>query len=237
MAAATGAARRAAQRPPFDVMGFAAARRRYLASGHPGDEQDLPARPGPAGIPDGGRTWTTVSLEGEVDFHRLVASGRTVVGLGCPRRRHAAPLRRRRSDLDRDLGQPPFFDLALDPEDPDRVIATTQDGPVLSTDGAEPLHTGQGRARGRPAGVERIRAVRRGPRRDRAGLHRPGHDLAQKGRVGAGQPSAIGADGDRVAVLAGNTIVESTDGGATLHRPNHRPGRSLTIAGCRRRSR
>lgn len=199
---------------PFDVMGFAAAPRRYLASGHPGAEQDLPPDLGLQESLDGGRTWTTVSLQGEVDFHRLVASGRTVVGLGS-----GDGTLRRSADGGKTwtvMGQPPFFDIALDPEDPDRVIATTQDGPVLSTDAADNFTP----VKGAPVvallawsgstlyGVAPDGTVQVSTDR--------GTTWTQKGRVGAGQPSAIGADGDRVAVLAGNTIVESTDGGATF---------------------
>ena len=65
--------------PPFDVMGLTFDGSRWLASGHPGPEGDLPADLGLRASGDG-RSWTTVSLLGEVDFHRLTAQGSTIIG-------------------------------------------------------------------------------------------------------------------------------------------------------------
>lgn len=68
-----------------DLMGFTVAGEgRFLASGHP-------ARPGTSphlGLVesgDGGRSWNTVSLGGEADFHALAVSGHAVYGFDAGR--------------------------------------------------------------------------------------------------------------------------------------------------------
>jgi photosystem II stability/assembly factor-like uncharacterized protein len=66
---------------PFDVMGLARAGDRWLASGHAGVGLDPHANLGLQESKDDGRTWQAVSLAGEIDFHRLVASGDVVIGL------------------------------------------------------------------------------------------------------------------------------------------------------------
>jgi len=51
-----------------------------ISSGHPGEGSDLPNPLGLIASDDGGTTWTSVSLSGEVDFHALATSGGLVVG-------------------------------------------------------------------------------------------------------------------------------------------------------------
>ncbi len=65
-----------------DLMGFTgvAGTTQLLSSGHPGTGSDLPNPLGLIASSDGGTTWTSVSLTGEVDFHALATSGDLVVG-------------------------------------------------------------------------------------------------------------------------------------------------------------
>lgn len=51
-----------------------------FSSGHPGPSSDAPNPLGLARSTDGGVTWETRSLAGEVDFHALASDGRTLVG-------------------------------------------------------------------------------------------------------------------------------------------------------------
>ena len=67
--------------PDIDLMGFAVAGpRHFYASGHPGMGSTLVDPVGLIESTDAGLTWTSRSLEGQVDLHILAAAGRTVVG-------------------------------------------------------------------------------------------------------------------------------------------------------------
>lgn len=65
-----------------DLMGFTGVpgTDRLASSGHPGPGSSLPDPVGLLASDDGGRTWRSVALQGEVDFHALAGDGRLVVG-------------------------------------------------------------------------------------------------------------------------------------------------------------
>ena len=117
----------------FDVMGLTRDGSRWLASGHPANGDEGPADLGLLQSTDEGRTWQPVSLSGQIDFHRLTASGSTIVGLSA----HDGALLKSTDDglSWSNLGSPPLFDVALDPTDSTTLLATTDAGPVRSTDG------------------------------------------------------------------------------------------------------
>jgi photosystem II stability/assembly factor-like uncharacterized protein len=82
---------------------------------------------------DGGVTWQSVSLLGDVDFHGLSAVGDVVVGLTA----HSGSLLRS-TDGGRtwsDLGSPSIFDFAIDPGNPEVILATSERGTLRSEDG------------------------------------------------------------------------------------------------------
>lgn len=116
----------------IDLMGFAAAGPdHFYASGHPGPGDDLPNPVGLIESNDGGETWQSLSLSGESDFHTLGAAGDQVYGfngqlVGTDNGRDWTP----------GAGDVAPASLAVDPEDGDRVVATTEHGPVRSEDGA-----------------------------------------------------------------------------------------------------
>ncbi len=116
-----------------DVMGFSiAAEDRFIGSGHPGPAQDLPPNLGLIESRDGGRTWTSVSLLGKTDFHVLESAGPRVYGYDGARGLLVS------SDGGRgwDTRTPPaaMFSLAIDPRDPDRIVAATDAGLFASAD-------------------------------------------------------------------------------------------------------
>lgn len=116
--------------PNIDLMGFTVAGpRHYLASGHPGPGVDLPQPVGLIESRDGGRTWTVLSRGGSSDFHALAAGGGTVVGFDGVLRVSGDG----RSWKTGNLASPPRA-LAVSP-DGRRVLATTADGLMRSTDG------------------------------------------------------------------------------------------------------
>lgn len=67
----------------FDVMGFTINGDRFLASGHPGENMDLPDPLGLIASDNQGEDWQSLGLTGEVDFHYLRASAETVIGVAA----------------------------------------------------------------------------------------------------------------------------------------------------------
>ena len=63
-----------------DFMGLAGSSDLLVASGHPGAGSTLPDPLGLIRSTDGGLTWETVSLTGEIDFHALAMDGDKVAG-------------------------------------------------------------------------------------------------------------------------------------------------------------
>lgn len=124
-----------------DTMGFVvAAPGLLLASGHPapGEQPDLnPANLGLISSTDSARTWTTVSLRGEADFHDIDAvalpdGSLRVYGYSSG------------TILISDDGGTSWVegasialrDLVADPANPNRVLATTEQGLMVSNDAA-----------------------------------------------------------------------------------------------------
>ena len=63
-----------------DFMGLAVSGTTLVASGHPGQGSSLPDPVGLLSSTDGGATWETVSLTGQIDFHSLAIDGPEVAG-------------------------------------------------------------------------------------------------------------------------------------------------------------
>ena len=123
-----------------DTMGFTvAAPGRLLASGHPasGEQTDLNLpNLGLISSTDGAETWTALSLEGETDFHDLVA-----VSLGDTLRIYGYDAGAGTVRVSDDSGVTwsdgavlPLRDLTASPSLPDRVFATTAEGLAMSDD-------------------------------------------------------------------------------------------------------
>jgi photosystem II stability/assembly factor-like uncharacterized protein len=117
-----------------DTMGFTiAGPDLFLASGHPDPREPGPAHLGLITSTDRARTWNTVALSGEADFHALTASGATIYGLdateGVVMRSDDAGRRWQRG------AQLAAADLDVDPVDPMHVLATTEQGLQESDDG------------------------------------------------------------------------------------------------------
>ncbi|MDZ5078222.1 F510_1955 family glycosylhydrolase [Nesterenkonia sp. HG001] len=120
-----------------DFMGFTVVDEgRLLASGHPGQGQDAPSNLGLIESSDGGATWQEVSLGGEADFHALDAAGQRVYGVDATGGDQLMV-----SDDGGETWQSPeapaMAGVAVDLRDPDSVLGTTPDGPVLSRDGGQ----------------------------------------------------------------------------------------------------
>lgn len=116
--------------PVNDYMGFAVAGPgHYYASGHPGEDSDLPNPVGLIESTDGGQTWRELSRQGESDFHAMAVSSEGVIGFDGTLR--FTPDGQEWSEVGEQI-QPAH--LAASPQDP-VVLATTEPGVQRSTDG------------------------------------------------------------------------------------------------------
>lgn len=122
-----------------DTMGFTVAGPdRFLASGHPDirndtilDEGDPPLL-GLIESGDKGRTWEGVSLQGEVDFHALQAAHGRIYGADATSGRFLVSEDGQQWETRATIG---LVSLAVSPEDPEVILATTPAEMVQSTDG------------------------------------------------------------------------------------------------------
>jgi hypothetical protein len=197
-----------------DVMGFSiVGPNRFLGSGHPGDLENLPPNLGLIASTDAGRTFRPVSLLGEVDFHILRGAGTRVYGSDSSSGRFL---------VSRDAGRswseqrPPgtLIDLAVDPRNPDRLIASTDSGLFASGDGGRAWRAlGKQIALVAWAAPERLFMLEQGGKvavsSDGGRSFRPAGDVP-------GEPATFMAAGNELYVaLTDNRVMRSTDGGAS----------------------
>ncbi|MDQ3943869.1 MAG: YCF48-related protein [Actinomycetota bacterium] len=119
-----------------DTMGFTVAGPdRFLGSGHPdvqGFRQGQPRLLGLIESTDAGKSWSAVSLSGEVDFHALAfAHGRTY-GWDSSSGRFMVSSDQRTWDT---RSTRPLISFAVDPTDPDHIVAGDPEGLIDSNDG------------------------------------------------------------------------------------------------------
>ena len=198
---------------PQDFMGFSVATSdRLVASGHPAPGQDLPAALGLIESRDGGRTWQPVSLLGEADFHVLRAVGERVYGFDGASGRFLARADGGRTWQARELPAP-MFDLAIAPDDPERLIAATEEGLFASDDaGSSWRAAGEeiGLVAWAPSGrlfmVDVQAQVLSGT---------PGGALARRGALPELPVAFMAAEGALYAALADGRVLRSADDGAS----------------------
>jgi hypothetical protein len=196
-----------------DTMGFTVlGPDRFLGSGHPdvneAIERNLPPHLGLIESSDAGKTWENVSLLGEADCHVLRLAGERVYCYDASNDRLLASGDRGRSW--EELAKPgPLIDLAVDPGDPERLLATTSEG----------LFESGWRRLGEPVGLlawpatDRLYLVAAGGQV----FESPdgGRTLRHRGEV-SGEPAAfLAVASDLYVALHDGTIVRSADRGAT----------------------
>lgn len=198
-----------------DVMGFSIlGPDRFVGSGHPDPrEADQPPNLGLIRSGDGGRSWSSVSLLGEADFHVLESEGRRVYGFDGTQGRLM---------VSRDGGerwverQSPaaVFALAIDPRDARRVVASTEQGVFASADEGATWRSLTSELAGLLAWPAKDRLVLM----DGSGTVQTSRDGGRTWRtVGSigGQPAALIASGDDLyAALGDGSVQRSGDGGA-----------------------
>lgn len=216
-----GVAERVANRAQ-DTMGFSVVGPgRFIGSGHP-DAREDGVRPPLLGLiesDDAGQSWKRLSLHGKADFHALTAAHGLVYGYDSTSSTFMVTEDKR--DWDR-RSRLAMLSFAVDPTDADRVVATTRQGPAVSSDG--------GRTWSPLAGAPPLAVLAWA---EGAGLYGAAGDGAvhrsddggrtwQRTGSAGGTPEAItvdtaGAGAVRVHVaVAGKGIVVSTDGSQTF---------------------
>ena len=196
-----------------DFMGFTVVGpEHYLASGHPGAGQDAPGNLGLIESTDGGQTWETLSLAGEADFHALDAADGMIYGYSGGR-----VLVSEDGVEWSDRGPMRIADLAVDPGDPQRVLATTEAGLAVSEDAGESFTA----VADAPLMVlvdiaaDGGSAIGVAPDGTVFGSTDAGQTWIERGTVG-GAPAALTVEGDEVYVAVGGAVLASTDGGETF---------------------
>lgn len=121
-----------------DTMGFTVTGpNRFLGSGHPDGREGLPPFLGLIQTVDAGRSWEPVSLMGKRDFHLLEAAGKRIYGFGSDfENREAALLVSSDAGLswEEATAPEPLVSLAIDPNAPERVLASGEQGLYVSGD-------------------------------------------------------------------------------------------------------
>jgi hypothetical protein len=186
-----------------DFMGFTVAGSgHYLASGHPGAGQDGPSSVGLIESTDGGRTWTTLSLPGEADFHALKARHGQVYGINAMSGAFMVTTDKKAWETRSELSA---ADFAVSPEDADVIIATTREGPVRSSDG--------GRSFQLVAGAPLLQLVAWADDGTIVGVAPDGAVHASTDKGGSWeQRGSIEAAPHALAVAAGNEVFAAVDG-------------------------
>jgi len=201
-----------------DTMGFTiSGPDRFLGSGHPDGRDRLPPFLGLIRSANAGESWDPISLLGKSDFHVLEARGTRVYGFGSDFDTRKEQLlvsddggrEWRKGELPESL-----IALAIDPQDPDQIIASGPAGLHRSEDAARNWERFEG-----PPGL--------------VGWHQDGrlYSIGADGSVNAsdsdggswrtvgqidGQPAAFEVEGDDLYVaLHDGTIKRSDDNGRT----------------------
>lgn len=211
-----GEARRIADRYQ-DTMGFTVVGpSTFLGSGHPDPRKDpqLPPRLGLIRSTDAARTWQTVSLTGEADFHALHSAHGNVYGWDSGTGRLMVSVDDGRTWDTRSTLQ--LRDFAVSPDDADVLLATSAQGLARSADGGRTFAAVAG------APVLTVLAWQRSDALygvDPAGqVHVSadgGRTWQPRGDLG-GEPEALAAhDGRLYAAATGRGVLASADDGRT----------------------
>jgi hypothetical protein len=188
---------------------------RLIGSGHPDVKKALPPYLGFIDSADGGKTWRVISRLGEADLHKVVLKHDRIYGFDAVLGALLVS-----GDGGRTFGE--FFtprgliiDFEVDPRDPERIFAATEEQLFRSEDGGNgwrPADTGESIRLGWPAPDAFYRAEADGTvLRSRDG----GGTWQEVGSV-PGEPYKLNALGPEHLLLAlsDGTVMESEDGGA-----------------------
>jgi hypothetical protein len=190
---------------------------RFLGSGHPDLQEDLPPFLGLIESTDAGENWSEISLQGEVDFHLLAASGRRVYGFGSVwESGEAVFLASDNGGKSWTKNEVPesLIGLAISPSDPRTLIASSARSLFLTQDGGKTWNRSPG-SPGLLVWPQPDRLYLAGPEGSVELSTDTGQSWRRTGRL-PGAPSALGFGSGRLfAATHDGTVLESRDRGAT----------------------
>jgi len=195
-----------------DTMGFTVTGPgRFLGSGHPDAQSDKPPMLGLIQSDDAGKSWKTVALEGEADFHVLRTAGQHVVGYDSIGNRL---LRMTASGEASRLGKPrgTVIDLVVDPAEARHYVVAADTGLYESRDAGRRWSRLDRRRTGLLAYLESdgLTLVRGDGVVEQL---TSGGDWRQVGQV-QGRPGALAAHEDTLYLaVQDGPVLQSSDGG------------------------
>jgi len=201
----------------YDLMGFTVVGHdHFQASGHPTMADSLPPLLGLIETTDGGQSWRSVSLLGDVDFHALRVAHERVYGWNSSDGAFMVSVDGQEWDR---RSTAPIFDFVVDPDDPEAILASVSESfddvrLVRSSDGGRSWAEIDGPPVARLAweSGDRLWGVGIDGSVWRSSDSGGSWEQAD-GRVG-GRPEAFLDAGEALYVAAGGAILESADGGS-----------------------
>lgn len=189
--------------------------RHFLGSGHPDLREGLPPQLGLIESTDAGETWQPLALQGEADFHLLEQVGPTLYAYEATSGTLLATQDRTAFD---EVATLALHGLAGDPNDPGRLLATTDQGQLVEIDPA----TGTTDELAGPALVLLDTTANGGlVGIDPAGTVHVSDDGGQnwrrRGEIG-GQPAALSTTGEAWYAATTDQVFKSSDTGASWTR-------------------
>lgn len=186
---------------------------RLIGSGHPDEEGALPAFLGFIRSDDGGRTWRVVSRLGDADLHKIVLKHGRIYAFDAVLSALLVSTDGGRTFTEQFTPRGLIIDFEVDPADPARIVASTDDGLFRSVDTGEswrPIDRRRGIRLAWPAPDRLLRALRDGAVETSAD---GGDTWKSVGRVD-GEPykfKTISRD-ELYLALSDGTIMHTTDG-------------------------
>lgn len=186
----------------------------FLGSGHPDPRTgEARANLGLIESTDTGRTWHPLSLSGQVDFHSLEAKHGKVVGHS--RTAGALLSSEDRTSWER-LATAPLADFTVSPASPEELVATTEQGPIRSTDGGRNFTSTPNTPLLYLLDWSKPDQLHGLDPRGRAFMSPDGGTTWEaRGQLGS-TPQAMTVDRDRWYVATANAVLVSSDGGRTF---------------------
>ena len=199
-----------------DVMGFTVVGSdRFLASGHPDGRTDDHPLLGLIESGNAGKTWTSILLDEQADFHILRAGARTLYAYDSHQQRLLTGPADGTGLSQRENPPGDLFDLAVDPEDADELVAATDRGLARSRDGARSWTMLDRKRTGMLVALAPKRLLLVGATGTVETSDDRGRSWKRGGSIG-GQPAALHARDDIVyAAVVDGPILQSADAGRT----------------------